>query len=118
MREKEEEEPRKEPAKDYYAGYYFGSHPYTSDSELPGRKSDEQLREEIDSNIKKNLKIHKESNINVSVFDATATLSGTVRTYEDRALVGQTAWNTPGVVKVLNELEVLEPDTAGPKRKI
>lgn len=116
MGDKEEEEPRKEPAKDYYAGYVFGSHPYT-DSELPGRKSDEQLKEDITSNIKKNLRTYPESNIRVSVFDATATLSGTVKTYEDRALVGQTVWNTPGVVKVLNELEVLEPDTAGPKRR-
>jgi len=117
MREKEEEEPRKEPAKDYYAGYVFGSHPYTND-ELPGRKSDEQLKEDIISNIKKKLGSHPESNIRASVFDATVTLSGTVKTYEDRALAGQTAWNTPGVVKVLNELDVSEPDTAGPKRRI
>jgi len=46
------------------------------------------------------------------------TLSGKVKTYEDRSLVGQTVWNTPGVVKVLNELDVIEPDTAGPKKRI
>ena len=90
------------------------AHPYTND-ELPGRKSDEQLKEDIISNIKKKLGSHPESNISASVFDATVTLSGTVKTYEDRALAGQTAWNTPGVVKVLNELDVSEPDTAGPK---
>jgi len=116
MQEKEGEEPRKEPAKDYYAGYVFGSHPYT-DSELPGRKTDNELKEAIISNIRKNLGSPQESNISVSVFDATVTLSGTVKTYEYRALAGKTAWNTPGVVKVLNELDVTEPDTAGPKRR-
>lgn len=116
MQEKEREEPRKEPAKDYYAGYVFGSHPYTS-SELPGRKSDEELKEDIIFNIRKNLG-SEGSNISVSVFDATVTLSGKVKTYDDRSLAGQTAWDTPGVVKVLNDLDVTEPDTAGPKRRI
>ena len=117
MREKEDEEPRKEPAKDYYAGYVFGSHPYTN-GELPGRKNDEQLKEDIISNIEKNLGSHPEVNVSVSVFDATVTLSGKVKTYEDRSLAGQTVWNTPGVIKVLNELDVTEPDTAGPKKRI
>ncbi|HEY7572827.1 MAG TPA: BON domain-containing protein [Nitrososphaeraceae archaeon] len=116
MQEKEREEPRKEPAKDYYAGYVFGSHPYTS-NELPGRKGDEELKNDIIVNIRKNLGF-RGSNINVSVFDATVTLSGVVKTYDDRSLAGQTTWNTPGVVKVLNELDVTEPDTAGPKRRV
>ena len=116
MQEKERDEPRKEPAKDYYAGYVFGSHPYTS-NELPGRKSDEELKKDILSNISKKLG-SQGNNINVSVFDATVTLSGVVKTYDDRSLAGQTTWNTPGVVKVLNDLDVTEPDTAGPKRRI
>ena len=65
----------------------------------PGRKNDEQLKEDIISNIEKNLGSHPEVNVSVSVFDATVTLSGKVKTYEDRALAGQTVWNTPGVVK-------------------
>ena len=48
----EEEEPRKEPAKDYYAGYYFGGNPYTSDEDLPGRKNDE-LRDDVIRRIKR-----------------------------------------------------------------
>lgn len=43
----EEEEPRKEAAKDYYAGYYFGNNPYTSSEDLPGRKSDEELKKDV-----------------------------------------------------------------------
>jgi hypothetical protein len=43
----EEEEPRKEPAKDYYAGYYFGSNSYIGAEDLPGRKNDEELRDDV-----------------------------------------------------------------------
>jgi len=108
------EEPRKEPAQDYYAGYYWGNNPYTSD-ELPGRKSDEELRNDIIKSLGNNDKINL-NNIEVSVVNATATLRGTVKTYEERRLVGELIWKIPGVVKVLNELNVSEPETAGPRK--
>jgi osmotically-inducible protein OsmY len=107
-------EPRKEASKDYYAGYYWGNDPYDS-SEISGRKSDEELKHSIRENIGKNNKINSDS-IEVSVNNATAILNGSVKTYEERRLAGQEAWNTAGVVKVLNDLQVSEPETAGPSK--
>jgi osmotically-inducible protein OsmY len=107
-------EPRKEESKDYYAGYYWGNDPYDS-SEISGRKSDEELKHSIRENIGKNNKINSDS-IEVSVNNATAILNGSVKTYEERRLAGQEAWNTAGVVKVLNDLQVSEPETAGPSK--
>ncbi|HZD83687.1 MAG TPA: BON domain-containing protein [Nitrososphaeraceae archaeon] len=60
-----------------------------------------------------NNKINSDS-IEVSVNNATAILNGSVRTYEERRLAGQEAWNTAGIVKVLNDLQVSEPETVGP----
>jgi osmotically-inducible protein OsmY len=112
MEGQEKGEPRKEAAKDYYAGYYWGNNPYDS-SEISGSKSDEELKHSIRENIGKNNKINSDS-IGVSVNNATAILNGSVRTYEERRLAGQEAWNTAGIVKVLNDLQVSEPETVGP----
>jgi len=43
-------------------------------------------------------------------------LTGHVKTYKERRLVSQEVWRTCGVVKVLNELQVSEPETAGPSK--
>lgn len=106
-------EPRNE-AKDYYAGYYWGNNPYDS-SEISGSKSDEELKHSIRENLRKNNKINSDS-IDVSVNNATAILNWSVKTYEERRLAGQEAWNMTGVVKVLNDLQVAEPETAGPSK--
>jgi hypothetical protein len=42
----ERQEPRKEIAQDYYAGYYWGNDPYES-YQMPGRKSDSELKSSI-----------------------------------------------------------------------
>jgi hypothetical protein len=65
----EEQEPRNEVAQDYYAGYYWGNEPYMS-YDLPGRKSDSEIKSSI----------------------------------------------LERVVKVLNEVQVTEPETAGPSK--
>ena len=62
-------------------------------------KSDEELKHSIRENIGKNNKINSDS-IEVTVNNATAILNGSVKTYEERRLAGQEAWNTAGVVKV------------------
>jgi osmotically-inducible protein OsmY len=80
-------EHRKEASKDYYAGYYWGNDPYDS-SEISGRKSDEELKHSIRENIGKNNKINSDS-IEISVNNATAILNGSVKTYEERRLAGQ-----------------------------
>ena len=96
MREKENRgEPRKEPSEDYYSGYYWGNEPYDS-SEISGRKSDEELKNKINENLRKNSKIDS-SRIDVYVNNSAVTLKGLVKTYEERGLAGQEAWNISGV---------------------
>jgi hypothetical protein len=112
--QKKGEEPRKEPSEDYYSGYYWGNNPYDS-STVAGRKSDEELKNSIIENIKKNSDINS-SKIEVSVNNSTVILKGVVETYEERRLTGQAAWNVSGVSKVLNDLQVAKPETAGPSR--
>jgi osmotically-inducible protein OsmY len=90
----------------------WGNNPYDS-SEISGSKSDEELKHSIRENIGKNNKINSDS-IKVCVNNATAILNGSVRTSEERRLAGQEAWNTAGIVKVLNDLQVPEPETVGP----
>ena len=110
----EEEEPRKEPAEDYYSGYYWGNNPYDS-SQVPGRKSDDEIKSDIKENLRKNNKINS-SQIEVQVNNFSVILKGFVKTYEERRLAGQEAWNASGVAKVFNDLQVIEPETAGPGR--
>jgi hypothetical protein len=107
----EEEEPRKEPAKDYYAGYYFGGNPYISDKDLPGRKNDE-LRDDVIRRLKRYYGSDL-FEVDVHVVDSSVTLTGSVKTYKLKEEIGKQAWETKGVVKVLNELEVTDASTAG-----
>ena len=112
--QKRENESTKNRLEDSYSGYYWGNEPYDS-SRIPGRKSDEELKNNIDQNLNNNSNINS-SRIEVHVDNSAVTLKGSVKTYEERRLAGQEAWNTAGVVKVLNELQVLEPETAGPSK--
>ena len=101
----EEEEPRKEPAKDYYAGYYFGSNSYTSSDNLPGRKGDGDLEKDVLHRLR-NDQSQDVSNVKVRVVDSAVIITGQVKTSELKDEIGKRAWETKGVVKVLNELEV------------
>jgi len=105
------EEPRKEPADDYYAGYYWGNDPYSS-AQMPGRKSDEELKNDVLANLEPEL-----SQVNVSVTNAVAVLTGVVKDYEQKRKAGAEAWRTSGITRVLNNLTVSDPETAGPSRK-
>jgi osmotically-inducible protein OsmY len=110
----EEQEPRKQVVQDYYAGYYWGNDPYES-YDLPGRKSDSELKKSILERLHKNCSLMMDS-ITISVENGTVVLTGQVKTYKERRLVGKEVWLTYGVVKVLNELQVSEPETAGPSK--
>jgi osmotically-inducible protein OsmY len=110
----ERQESRKEIAQDYYEGYYWGNEPYES-YDLPGRKSDGELKRSILERLRVN-NGHELDNITISVHNGIVVLTGPVKTYRERRLIGQEVWRTSGVVKVLNELEVTEPETAGPSR--
>jgi len=103
-------EPRKEPADDYYAGYYWGNDPYSS-SQMPGRRSDEELKNDVLANLEPEL-----SRVNVSVTNAVVTLSGIVKDYEHRRKAAAEAWRTPGITRVLNNLQVSDPESAGPSK--
>ena len=109
----EEEEPRKEPAKDYYAGYYFGSDSYTSSDSLPGRKSDTELEKDVLHRLR-NSQGSDISGVKVRVVDSAVILTGQVKTNSIKEEIGKKAWETKGVTKILNELEVTDPQTAGP----
>ena len=117
MREHRDEvqEPRKGRAEDYYAGYYWGNEPYES-YDLPGRKADSELKSGILERLRLSCESISLSSIVVSVEDGIVILTGHVKTYKERRLVGQEVWRTCGVVKVLNELQVTEPETAGPSK--
>lgn len=108
----EEEEPRKKLSQDYYAGYYWGAHPYES-HELPGRKSDNELRDSIVSRLKTKNMLDSNS-ITIFTDNGAVIISGSVETYAERRSIGREIWNTSGVVEVLNNLEVTKPETAGP----
>ena len=108
-------EPRKEPPEDSYSGYYWGNEPYDS-SLIAGRKGDDELKNKINENLRKNNKIDP-SRIEVYVNNSAVTLKGLVKTYQERGLAGQEAWNVSGVSEVLNDLQVTEPETVGPRRK-
>jgi osmotically-inducible protein OsmY len=107
-----EEAARKQPARDLYAGYCWGNDPYES-YEMPGRKTDEELKNIIIERLRKNEKIDLDF-ITILVNNETVILTGRVRTYQKRRLIGEEVWNTPGVARVLNDLQVTEPETAGP----
>ena len=111
----EEQEPRKEIAQDYYAGYYWGNDPYES-YDLPGRKSDGELKRNVLERLRVNGGGIPLDSIAISVDNGIVILTGHVKTYKERRLIGQEVWRTCGVVKVLNELQVSEPETAGPSK--
>jgi hypothetical protein len=110
----EEQESRKNASRDYYAGYYWGAHPYES-YELPGRKSDNELKNSIVERLRiKNMM--NSNSITISTDNGAVIISGSVRTYAERKSIGKVVWKTSGVVEVLNNLQVTKPETAGPSK--
>jgi osmotically-inducible protein OsmY len=99
-------------SQDYYAGYYWSYHPYES-YDMPGRKSDKELKNSILERLRKNNSMMR-SDIVVHVKDGMVILIGHVKTYAEKGSIGQVVWNTDGVIKVLNDLQVTEPKKAGP----
>ena len=108
----EDEEPRKKSSQDYYAGYYWGIHPYDS-YDLPGRKSNNELKDSIVDRLSEKNMLDSNS-ITISTGNGAVVITGSVKTYAERRSIAQEVWNTSGVVEVLNNLEVTQPETAGP----
>src|SRR6185437_9695235 len=92
-----------------------GNEPYES-YDLPGRKADSELKTSILERLRSSRTDIALDSIAISVEDGIVILTGHVKTYKERRLVGQEVWRTCGVVKVLNELQVTLPETAGPSR--
>jgi hypothetical protein len=46
------------------------------------------------------------------------SLKESVKTYEEKWLSSQAAWDRPGVSEVLNNLQITEPETVGSRRKL
>jgi osmotically-inducible protein OsmY len=77
-----------------------------------GRKNDEELRDDVIQRLKR----HHGSDlleVDVHVVDSSVTLIGRVKTYKLKEEIGKKAWETKGVIKVLNEVEVTDAPTAG-----
>ena len=83
---------------------------------LPGRKTDEELRTLVASMLKRISQIDT-SKVVINVVDQIVSITGSVQTYEQKRRIGEEIWKIEGVVKVLNELHVTEPSTAGPARR-
>lgn len=101
-------------AKENY--YWVSSFPFSSKEELPGRKTDEELGRLILSKLKSIPQIDT-SRVAINVVDQIVSITGSVQTYEQKRRIGEEIWKIEGVAKVLNELRVIEPSTAGPTRK-
>jgi hypothetical protein len=111
----EAQEPRRDIAQDYYAGYYWPNDPYEL-YDLPGRTSDSELKRSIFERIQTSGGDLQLDSIVISAHNGIVVLTGHVKTYNEQRLVEQEVWRTRGVVKVFNELQVNEPETAGPSK--
>ena len=98
---------------DYYAGYYWGSNPYDWEN-LSTDKTDDDLKRNVLQNLVKS-SIYSDT-IVVSIHNGLVRLGGKIATSKERGHIGLIVWNTPGVVKVLNQLSVTDPKTAGPTK--
>jgi osmotically-inducible protein OsmY len=99
----------------YYGEMWVSNTPYSSEH-LPGRKTDGELRTLVASKLKSISQIDT-SKVVINVVDQMVSITGSVQTYEHRRRIGEEIWKIEGVVKVLNELHVIEPSTAGPARR-
>jgi osmotically-inducible protein OsmY len=88
-----------------------GNDPYESYG-LPDRKNDSELKSSVLERLLVNCGLH--SIIAISVDNGIIVITGRVKTYKEWRSIAQEVWLTYGVVKVLNELQVTEPETAGP----
>lgn len=64
--------------------------------------TNEILKEIVSNYIDTNL----DNNISISVLGQEVTLSGIVKTYDEKDKIEEIAWNTFGVISVNNELAI------------
>jgi osmotically-inducible protein OsmY len=72
---------------------------------IKAENHDEIEQKDVENAINRSLSLN-DHDIRVSVAGTTVTLKGTVSSWYQREEVGRIAWNTPGIWRVVNELEV------------
>ncbi len=64
------------------------------------------IKERIETALKRNAEFEADS-IKVSVLDGRVTLDGKVKAWYERDLAERTAWNAPGVVSVVDHINIM-----------
>jgi len=76
---------------------------------LPRVWSDAEIRATIRDNLDRDVRILTPSKIHLTVDSGVVTLSGTVTTYNQKTAASDDAWAAPGVIDVINEIDVAPP---------
>ena len=74
--------------------------------------SDKELEKDVLHRIRNN-QGSDTSGVKVRVVDSAVILTGEVKTYALKEEIGKKAWETKGVIKIVNEIEVTDPQSAG-----
>ena len=83
--------------------YLNGVKGLTNKVTLKPKVSLSALKADIDAAIKRQ-SLRDASKITVEVQESTVTLGGTVHSFEEREIVRQSAWRTPGVHKIIDNI--------------
>lgn len=71
--------------------------------------TDSEIRNTIRRNIDLDVRIHDPTKIHIAVGVGVVTLTGTVASYAQKTAAADDAWAAPGVVDVINEIDVVPP---------
>lgn len=85
--------------------YLLGVVGVTDEMMLKPRASMTPVKSEIEAALKRRAKSDSQQ-ISVDVQGANVTLSGTVRSWSERELAADSAWSTPGVRKVIDNIRI------------
>ena len=76
----------------------------------PGRQIDDAgIKTAVKAKLAADVRLSTLTNVDVNSTNGIVTLSGQVRTMEDKRMAGEVARSVDGVVRVNNELQVKEP---------
>lgn len=73
--------------------------------------TDEEIANTVRANLARDVRIANPGQIQVTVVNGVATLSGTVSTYAEKSDAADDVWTAPGIVDVVNDLTVVPPFT-------
>jgi len=88
-----------------YSRYYYGSYsPYQSRMV----RSDDEIRSDVRNRLTWDSWVNADQ-IHIEVKDGVVTLTGDVDSIVEKRAAGDDAWDTPGVVDVVNNLKIRRP---------